>query len=203
MKKLAYLISVALISTSCSMGNLPPIAASSTPKSSPTATLPSPTSTTTLPTPTPTPTITDQKNFQVDIVLDPSLQSENISVASAWVGYGSALAEWIQDNITDKDFISGTYRPAFEGEVKARSTLASIWEEFKNSQPDLKNKYLDDLLAVYKAGFIREYTWVFLGNDTWLQPDGLQLEDFSAWSKANIPNHVPETRAGVEITVSK
>ncbi len=203
MKKLAYLLSVALISTSCSVGNLPPIAALSTSITPPTATAPSPISTITLPPPTFSLAITNQANFQVDIVIDPSLQSENLSVASAWVGYGSALAEWVQNNIPEKDLVSGIYRPAFEGEVKARSTLANIWEEFKNSQPDLNNKYLDDLLAVYKAGFIREYTWVFLSNDTWLQPDGLQLEEFSAWSKTNIPNHVPETRAGVEISVSK
>ncbi len=85
----------------------------------------------------------------------------------------------------------------------ARSTLANIWEEFKNSQPDLKDKYLDDLLAVYRAGFIREYIWVFLANDAWLQPEGLQLDEFSAWVKANLPDHEPETRAGVEIAVSK
>ncbi len=203
MKKLVYLISVALISTSCNVGNLPPIAASSTPISSPTTTMASPISTITLLPPTLSPTIANKRNFHVDIVLDPSLQSMNISVASAWIGYGSALAEWVQINAPEKDLISGIYKPAFEGEVKARSTLANIWEEFKNSQPDLINKYLDDLLAVYKAGFIREYTWVFLGNDPWLQPEGLQLGEFSVWSKTNIPNHVPETLAGVEIIVSK
>lgn len=116
-------------------------------------------------------------------MIDPSLQSEDISIKSAWIGYGSALAEWIQTNIPEKDIIVGIYRPPFEGEVKARGTLASIWAEFKNTQPDLKNKSLDDLLTVYKAGFIREYTWVFLANDTWSQPEAMKLEDFLSWRK--------------------
>jgi hypothetical protein len=140
---------------------------------------------------------------QVGIVLDPSLLSGDTSVTAAWLGYASARAEWIQSNITAEELAQKGYHRTFEEEVAARSSLAKIWKELKSSQTELKNTYLDELLKVYEAGFIKEYTWIFLATNEWSRPEGLRLDEFSIWSNKNIPNHNPETRADVEVTVKK
>jgi len=209
MKKVGIIIVVILISVACNTSNIQPSSQASTPTTavseipiptitkppfaSPTATLPKVTLT--------SPSI--KVSYQVGIVLDPSLQSGDISIASAWLGYAAARAEWIQTNVSADEIVQKGYHRAFEEEVTSRSSLAKIWKEFGNSQANLKNPYLDDLLKVYESDFIREYTWIYLTSDEWLQPEGLRLDEFSTWTSNNLPNHKPETLAGVEITIDK
>lgn len=154
--------------------------------------------------PEPSPTSSSIKaGYQAGIVLDPSLQNEEIPVMSAWIGYAASRAEWIQTNVSVDEIVQKGYQRTFEEEVAARSTLSELWKEFGDSDVNLKNLYLDDLLKVYEAGYIKEYTWTYLASSEWSQPDGLLLEEFSAWSKNNLVNHNPETHADVEITVDQ
>jgi hypothetical protein len=210
MKKIGIFIVVILISAACNTTNIQPSSqasaattvASEIPvptKTKSSVASPSATFAEVIPTP-----LATKASYQIGIVLDPSLQSEDISIASAWVGYAASRAEWIQTNISAEEIVQKGYHRTFEEEVAARSSLAKIWKELLgNSQPDLKNSYLDDLLKVYEARFIKEYTWIFLASNEWLQPEGLRLDEFLAWSNKNLPNHKPEIRADIEITVDK
>jgi hypothetical protein len=165
---------------------------------------PPPTNTAT-PIPEATATITHSSNagYKVNIWLDPSFFSGEPSVAAAWLGYASARTEWIQTNVLAEEMAQNGYHRAFEEEVAARSSLAKIWKELKSSKGGAKDTHLDDLLKVYEAGYIREYTWTFLATDEWSQPEGLRLDEFKTWAQVNIPDHEPKTLADVEITVDE
>ncbi len=209
MKKLGIVIIATFITVACNTTNAQPSAQTSTTTAVPvvlaTPTIKNvPTASPTASLPEPSPTSSSMKTgYQVRIVLDPSLQSEEIPVMSAWVGYAATRAEWIQNNVSADDIAQKGYQRTFEEEVSARSTLAKIWKELGDADAGLKNPYLDALLKVYEAGYIREYTWMFFASDEWSQPDGLLLEEFSTWSTENLVNHNPETHADIEITVDQ
>ncbi|MBI5354543.1 MAG: hypothetical protein HZB50_18030 [Chloroflexi bacterium] len=208
MRKLGIVILTVFIVAACSTTNTQPSNQTSTPTVEPlvlttprTTSAPTKTPTASLPEPSPT-SDSIKTGYQAGIVLDPALKNEETPIISAWMGYAISRTEWIQANVSTDEIVQRGYERTFEEEVSARSTLAILWKELRGPDTSLKNPYLDDLLKVYEAGYIKEYTWIFLASSDWLQPDGLLLEEFSAWSKKNLINHSPETHADVEITVT-
>ena len=90
------------------------------------------------------------------------------------------------------------YQYTFAEEAAARYACARVWielREFERRKPDV---YLDQLIEVFKAGFMPEYTWVYFRDPRWVQPAGLRLAEFESWRKINFVDHKPETRAWVE-----
>ena len=143
---------------------------------------------------------TDEAKFTV--TLDPSLLdgSREEIITSAWLAYGLARIGWIKENVPVEDLKNDTYHLTFEEEFYGREKLAQIWEEFKEKNPQLKDRYLDTLLKIFKANFLKEYVWIFFKDESWKKPsEELQLSEFVKWSEKNQPEIYQETLAGVII----
>ncbi len=143
-------------------------------------------------------------SFQVTVMLDPSLAGQDTSLTSAWTAYAEARAAWIEKNVSPALMAQAGYHRSFDEEVAGRTALAQTWKVEKQAEPKLQNIYLDQLLQIYEAYFIREYTWTYYADPTWEQPKGLDMTAFTRWMKANMKRvHLPQTLAEVDVTVSK
>lgn len=137
----------------------------------------------------------------IKVVLDRSLYDENKpkEIAAAWLAYALARVNWVREHITPKHLKAHGYRRSFDEEFYGREKLVQVWEELKVKNTQLKDPYLDTLLSVYKATFLREYVWIYLRDDWWkTQPDQLQRK-FSEWRKTNLSGHQGETLADINV----
>lgn len=134
------------------------------------------------------------------VLLDESLMDEgtNPSIAAAWYAYALSHANWISEHYKDKD-PAKDYKLAFEEELLCRGNLVQVWYELKEKTPDLKDIYLDEMVTVRDAGFLEEYIWTYHSDEGWPLPENLQLEEFDAWMAENLPEHHPETLAGIQV----
>lgn len=139
-------------------------------------------------------------DVSITLVVDESLFNQDEKIFAAWLGYGLVRKKWIREHVSLKNGESYTYRRSFNEEVEGRESLAKTWEELNADGPQQKDVYLDALLSVLKAGFIREYVWVYLRDDTWnTPPEGLQLPEFAKWQSTNLAGHNPKTLIGIEL----
>jgi hypothetical protein len=83
---------------------------------------------------------------------------------------------------------------SFDCELTARRHLINAWEEKRQQNQDIKDKYLDALGEVQFAGFLAEYTQRYFGKKHWEPSEGLRMSEFQAWQKKNLRSHRPETR---------
>ena len=83
---------------------------------------------------------------------------------------------------------------AFDCELSARIDLLSTWREKKFARPAISDDYLDTLLAVGDAGYLREYVDDQFGRRHWTKPDGLDTNEYARWMTQHFPRHKPETR---------
>lgn len=92
----------------------------------------------------------------------------------------------------------GGYNPAratsFDCELVARKHLAESWSEHRDRAPDINDKYLDELLAVSEAGFLREYVADHFARRNWNLPPDLDMRSFRSWRRLHLPRHQPATR---------
>ena len=140
------------------------------------------------------------KELPVTVILSSTLDERPVAVSSAWLGYALSRLAWINDNVEQDDLKAYTYTGSFYEEFTGRESLAAIWDELKAADPLLKDQYLDELLLVKSNGFLREYVWVYFGNDSWQMPqEELKFEEFAEWHEVNLSGHDPETLAGLEI----
>jgi hypothetical protein len=143
----------------------------------------------------------EDSKLEINAEIDQAaLDGKPESVCSAWLGYGLARSNWIAENILD-DLLSGkTYLHSFDEEYAGREALATIWSELKESEPLAADKYLDELLSVMKAGFLREYVWLYLKSPDWnLEPEGLRLNEFKDWMKIHAKEHIVETLVVIKL----
>jgi len=110
---------------------------------------------------------------------DPVLQS--------WVTYSLSLS-------TCKLALGGE-NPArdssFGCELTARRHLLESWEE---KRPPGGDDYLDTLLAVRDAGYLREYVVRHYRRPGWTLPEDLDMAGFRAYRGTHLGGHRPEKR---------
>lgn len=155
------------------------------------------------PSATPTP---GAPTYTVHIQLDPSLlNGQDPALVNAWTAYANARADWIRQNISADVMLMTGYHRSFDEEVAGRTALALAWQSEKKAEPGLRNPYLDQLLQVYQAHFIKEYIWTYFAASDWEQPRGLYLRLYMQWMQQHLakPIHIPETLATVEVTIGK
>ena len=148
------------------------------------------------------PTVAESEDDKVKITItldEAALKGKPESVLGAWMGYGIARANWLSENVLTKPGGPATYHRCFEEELAGRESLAKIWIELKQSDPKLKDEYLDQLIVVRHAGFLGEYVWSYLGSPDWKQPpDQLRLEAFENWKASKLVGHKAQTFADVK-----
>ena len=119
---------------------------------------------------------------------------------SAWVAYALGLADWATKSGAADRSSDGILVPTFDGELDARRMQLQIWSEMLEKQP-IRLKYMDELLLVQAAGFLREYIWKFHRQSSWKsEPTGLRLVDFEEWRSRELVNHEPRIGAQIRIT---
>jgi hypothetical protein len=129
--------------------------------------------------------------FQPDFARLPS------SAQTAWLSYGVARMTFLHERRVPMRI--GQLDPGFDEEVLGRRVMASVWSAYrKGPRPALRDAYLDDLVRVAEAGYLREYVWTFLHRPSWgASPNDLDLAGFGAWSEAHLARHAPVTLVGV------
>ncbi len=190
MRNAAVVLILALAVTACSLQQV----------GTPTP-VPQPTIAPVTPSLTPTP---EPPSYAVTVVLDPTLTGQDPSITDSWTAYANARADWIRSNITPEAMAIAGYHPSFDEEVAGRTALAQAWIAQKRITPALKNVYLDQLVQVYQAYFIKEYTWTYFALDTWEEPHGLYLSAFKRWLREHPwkPIHIPQTLATVRVRMT-
>jgi hypothetical protein len=135
---------------------------------------------------------------KIRIVVDPSTPREALA---PWLFYAGARAHWMEKKFFDQNPGATSYQYTFTEEIEARGGCAHLWREIRDKD-HLMNRYLDDLITVQEAGFLREYIeyiWTYLRDVHWSQPESLRLEEFDRWRNANFRDHDPETRATAQL----
>jgi hypothetical protein len=86
---------------------------------------------------------------------------------------------------------SGEIIPTFGEEVSARGVAATFYSVMKSP----RDPYWDEVMKVEKAGFLKQYVWIYLHRPSWPSAERpTNLEAFRKWSTANLRNHRPQTR---------
>lgn len=138
----------------------------------------------------------DQIGYALE--LDPALPDY---VAAAWLGYLMERQVYIREHTDQYKLAPGIVMPTFGEEVEGRKTMAQIWKELKEKDQSRKDKYLDELVPVQEADFMREYVWTYLKQQSWSkQPKDLRLKEFSVWQELHLKDHQPETHGNIRIT---
>ena len=112
---------------------------------------------------------------------DPVLQS--------WVTYSLARSACQLD-------VGGT-NPARQStygcEFSARQLLLDSWQQHRDEDPALAHEYLDELLAVRRAGFLDEYVVHYFGRRKWQVPAEVDVRAFRQWRRKHLAGHRPQT----------
>mgnify|MGYP007132382055 CR=1 FL=1 len=106
--------------------------------------------------------------------------------AKVWLLYGMKLNECSKSPIYKK----------YDCEVISREEAFRYWEVLK-SRGAKNSENLDALEKVYLSGFMREYVWFYLSEDSWSKPSSLRIEAFEAWKDQSLKNHTPIKNPGI------
>ncbi len=199
LRKAAWIAALGLAMLACSMqqaGEALGIVGTPTQK-------PYPTLVPVTPSATPTP---GAPSYTVQVQLDPSLlNGQDPALVNAWTAYGNARADWIRQNTSGDEMLMTGYHRSFDEEVAGRTALVLAWLSEKQVEPGLRNPYLDELVKVYQAHFIKEYTWTYFAASDWERPSGLNLRAYMQWMQQHLTNpiHIPQTLATVDVTIGK
>jgi hypothetical protein len=131
------------------------------------------------------------------IIVDSSLPQDAVP---AWLYYAGSRSLWIEKKYWERNPGATSYEYTFEEEVAARQACAAVWQHARESQNAKPDRYLDELVAVAKAGYVPEYTWAYFKQSQWAQPPELRMSEFDVWRKMHLMNHRPKTRALVQLT---
>jgi hypothetical protein len=128
------------------------------------------------------------------IVLSPSVVANGNKAAPAWLAYGIAKLALLEKagapSITD-----------FDSEVEARTMMLVVWADIR-AKDGGKDAYLDLLLTIQQAGFLKEYVVAALATPGWTisgkELASLRVADYLAWAEDHMPNHDVPTMVKVE-----
>lgn len=121
------------------------------------------------------------------------------TLGATWLLYALAKWKWASEHLPPgSGRFNGSTEASFEEEAFARGALADGWKMVKEKHPDAVDRYLDDLLNVHEASFVREYVWKHLRRREWEpEPEGLRMKEFQLWKKGNLSHHRVKTMAVV------
>ena len=112
-----------------------------------------------------------------------------------WMFYGMALKTWpieLEENGQPN---------LYKRELFARTKTAQIWQELKGNKAVTSDKYLDELVNIYEAGFMKEYVWAYIRKSSRIQ-SSLKLDKFKHWMFVNLPDHKAIINTGIKVPIS-
>lgn len=134
------------------------------------------------------------------VLFDQSLFEDEDTTMAAWITYAFARMGWIKEHMQMplENITPEVYQKSFEEELHGRENLIKVWDELKEQDPALQDTYLDEMVIVYKAGYLTEYVWNFTWYDAFVEaPTDERMEEFEVWFYDTIPDHQPKTLAGL------
>jgi hypothetical protein len=111
-----------------------------------------------------------------------------------------ALQSWVSYSLTRSacQLQIGGDNPAratsFECELTARRHLIDTWSEYRARNPEIRDRYLDEVTEVRKAGFLPEYVADNFRRRGWDVPPNLDQRRFRKWQRVHLPGHKAATR---------
>lgn len=115
-----------------------------------------------------------------EIQLHPRLQTEE-SAAAAWIAYAGAKVLWRSGEYHDQHPEEERSDLPFDEEIHAQTTLAKYWAEYRSTNPDQANRYLDALVELQGAGFVAEYIDEHIAPAEWVRSRPLRSAEFAQW----------------------
>jgi hypothetical protein len=132
--------------------------------------------------------------MKVAIVWDPATPEQESRI---WLAYLFARAAFAA-NEHNGALVAGERDASFEEELRGRTTAVNMFRALRRTDAQLASAYFSDIERVDDAGFLREYVWSYLHQDSWTAPpEGLDLPAFDAWRHTHLPDHVPVTHGRI------
>ncbi len=137
----------------------------------------------------------EKRKIEIGLLAATSSEVDKLSATA----FGISLAGWLNENEDIEKISSGVYRPTFISLTSAFSSQIQIWRELKEKE-DPGSSYMNQLILVDNAGFLREYTWVnhsdYIGVP---MPVNLKIEEFNKWASSNLSGH--KSRIEAKLTI--
>jgi uncharacterized protein YecT (DUF1311 family) len=131
---------------------------------------------------------------QNEINIDRSI-IKNENALEGWIFYGISLKVWpIELNQNGKPNL-------YKREVFARSKTATVWQELREKKAVNQDNDLDSLVSINEAGFMREYVWLYINNNSKNIPKNLRLNTFKQWMSIYLPEHKAIVNTGVTVPI--
>jgi len=129
-------------------------------------------------------TLTEKLNDDnIKLVVGPKYKTYNQYQTAVWIAH--ALAKLSCEDAYPL--------MSFENEYCATNSAMNIWRDIKKKDDEVSFGTLDDMQAVKKAGFLREYVWEYFHQDYWFKPDSLLLDKFDVWRHKHLAEHHANT----------
>ena len=122
--------------------------------------------------------------------LAPRALNDNDPAVASWVRFSLVRSACKLDVGSENPARVSTYHC----EYMARRHLADAWREQDTGEFSPADAYLDVLIEVQDAGYLREYTAHYFGDSQWQVPADLDVDAFSRWRRRHLAGHRPETR---------
>ena len=117
-------------------------------------------------------------NSDIKLLVGPKYKDYDQNQSAVWIAH--ALAKLRCE--------SAYPRLSFDNEFCAINTALEIWRDIKEKEA-VNEDTLDDMEEVKRAGFLREYVWVYWHQDYWFKPEALLLDKFNAWRAKHLLRH--------------
>jgi tetratricopeptide (TPR) repeat protein len=115
-----------------------------------------------------------------------------------WLGYLVGRSAYIDQHMSAYQQKVGVITPTFEEEVQARTQATLIYRELKQKNKESNDQYFGDLDQISSSGFMREYVWTYLHQDSWGNvPSDLRLAEFDQWRMAHLVGHKAIVRGNI------
>jgi len=118
----------------------------------------------------------------------------------AFVDDDPVLQSWVSYSLTKStcQLQIGGSNPARESsfacEITARKLALDAWAGKQRLDPNLADEYLDELVAIDRAGYLDEYVAHHFREAHWTLPDDIDVSAYRRWQRRNIPTHKAETQ---------
>jgi hypothetical protein len=117
------------------------------------------------------------------------------TIAGAWTTYAGVKVFYRTGKYFETNPEAREHQSPFEEECCARDAMAEFWEAQKRQKQEA-DAYLQLLVSIRRAGFIREYVWRYLRQDGAATPSRLNLPAFDEWAaERDLAHHKPLTLA--------
>lgn len=136
----------------------------------------------------------DAKPEELSAVIGPeALQVDRVAL-SAWLAYVGARIKWREDHHLAVDPEHKIVVAGFQEELEGRKALVDAWNRLTTENPGARDKYIETLGKVTKAGYLPEYVHVYLvPNPDWADMPPESLGQFNDWRVKRLKKHTPAT----------